>query len=207
MPQITAIVPQKRDKNRCNIEVDGRFLCGLSLMTVMQYRLKPGMETDMEFLSHVQFESERETAYDRALTHLSLSMKTEGEMRDFLKRKGYVEEVADYVVARLRGNGLLDDEAYAQAYAMEMGKRKGEKRIVLELRRKGVAEEQIAAAVEGLDETDAAKRVLEKYVRGKDLSDRKTLQKAYSYLLSKGFGYETARSALLSLGADEGEEG
>jgi len=43
MAEITAITPQKKDKTRCNIEVDGRFYCGMKLETVMQNRLKAGM--------------------------------------------------------------------------------------------------------------------------------------------------------------------
>ena len=40
--QITAITPQKHDPDRCNIEVDGRFFCGMQLFTVMERRLKVG---------------------------------------------------------------------------------------------------------------------------------------------------------------------
>jgi SOS response regulatory protein OraA/RecX len=36
---------------------------------------------------------------------------------------------------------------------------------------------------------------LQKYLRGKE-TDTATLQKAYRYLLSKGFDYETAKTAL-----------
>ena len=36
--EITAITPQKHDAARCNIEVDGRFFCGMQLLTVMEHR-------------------------------------------------------------------------------------------------------------------------------------------------------------------------
>ena len=53
------------------------------------------------------------------------------------------------------------------------------------------------------DETESAKKVLGKYLRGKDVSDEKTVQRAYAYLVSKGFGYETARVALQELSDGE----
>ena len=35
MAEITGITPQIKDKERCNIEVDGRFFCGMKLETVV----------------------------------------------------------------------------------------------------------------------------------------------------------------------------
>ena len=48
---ITAITPQKHDASRCNIEVDGRFFCGMQLLTVMEHRLKAGSVVTEEELS------------------------------------------------------------------------------------------------------------------------------------------------------------
>ncbi len=202
MPEITAITPQKKDKTRCNIEVDGRFYCGMKLETVMQNRLKAGVSVTEEALSRMQLESEKQTALDKALTHISASIKTEKEVRAFLARKGYLQEVADHVVGKMKEYGYLDDEAYARVYAESAGKKKGARLIAQELRRKGIAEGAVEAALSEFgDETESAKRVLQKYMRGKP-ADRETISKAYRYLLSKGYGYETARAALEGL-ADE----
>ncbi len=87
MAEITSITPQKKDKTRCNIEVDGRFYCGMKLETVMANRLKVGAAVTPESLAAIQLESEKQTALDKALTHITASMKTERDIRDFLKRK------------------------------------------------------------------------------------------------------------------------
>ena len=203
MAEITAITPQKKDKTRCNIEVDGRFFCGMKLETVMQNRLKAGMTIEADELSRMQLESEKLTALDKALTHISVSMKTEREIRTFLKRKGYLQDVSDYVVEKMKGYGYVNDEAYSSAYAESAAKRKGSRLIRCELRNKGVDEQAIDTALSCLgDETESAKRCLEKYMRGKS-ADRETLQKAYRNLLSKGFDYDTAKAALESLKDDE----
>lgn len=204
--EITAITPQKHDAARCNIEVDGRFFCGMQLLTVMEHRLKVGSIVTEEELSQLQLAGERQTALDKALTHISASMKTERDIRDFLRRKGYLQDVADYVVGKMKGYGYLDDEAYARAYAESAGKRKGSRLIRMELKRKGVSDQAIAAALsEGVDEGAAAKAALEKYLRGKK-PDEKTLRKAYAHLMSKGFDYDTARSALAGLRSDADDE-
>ena len=62
-------------------------------------------------------------------------------------------------------------------------------------------EEEIDGALENLNEEtqeDAARKILEKYMRGKN-TDKETLSKAFRYLMSKGFTYETAKSALSEL--------
>lgn len=204
--EITAITPQKHDAARCNIEVDGRFFCGMQLLTVMEHRLKVGSIVTEEELSQLQLAGERQTALDKALTHIAASMKTERDIRDFLRRKGYLQDVADYVVGKMKGYGYLDDEAYARAYAESAGKRKGGRLIRMELKRKGVSDQAIAAALsEGADEGAAAKAALEKYLRGKK-PDEKTLRKAYAHLMSRGFDYDTARSALAGLRSDADDE-
>ena len=196
MSEITAINPQKHDKMRCNIEVDGRFYCGMTLETVLQNRLKVGSVVTEEELSALQLESEKSTALDKALTHITACMKTEKEIRDFLKKKGYLSQVCDYVVEKMKDYGFLDDKLYAQQYAESVSKRKGSRLISMELRQKGIDEGAIGEAVSLLsDETESAVTILRKYMRNKPF-DAPTIQKAYRHLLSKGFDYDTAKSAL-----------
>lgn len=201
--EITAITPQVKDKTRCNIEADGRFYCGMKLETVVLGRLKVGMHVTEAELAALQLESEKQTALDKALNHITVSMKTEKEVRDFLRKKGYLDDVIGYVVERMKKYNYLDDAAYAASYAAAAVKKKGKKLIAMELRQKGISEEDIESALSLLSgEEESAKALLEKYLRGKE-TDAKTLYKAFSYLLSKGYDHETARSALGSLADGE----
>lgn len=199
MSEITGISPQKHDKLRCNIEVDGRFYCGMTLETVMQNRLKVGLVVTAEELSRIQLESEKATALDKALTHITFTMKTEREVRAFLQKKGYLQDVCDYVVGRMKELGYLDDALYAAQYLESAQKKKGARLIAAELKRKGIDDDTIESTVSNISgEEESAKRHLEKYLRGKEL-DRATIQKAYRHLLSKGYDYDTAKAALESL--------
>lgn len=193
--EITSITPQKHDAARCNIEVDGRFFCGMQLFTVMEHRLKVGSVVTEEMMSALQLEGEKQTALDKALTHISASMKTEREIREFLRRKGYLQDVSDYVVEKMKGYGFLDDAAYARAYAESAGKRKGGRLIRFELKCKGLSDEAVDGALDGLEEDAAARQALQKYMRGKT-ADAVTMRKAYAHLMTKGFDYDTARDAL-----------
>ena len=202
MNEITAILPQVKDKTRCNIYVDGRFCCGLTLETVVKNRLKVGCIVTENELAEIQLESEKNTAFDKALTHLSAMRKTEKQIRAYLAEKGYLPTVAEYVLEKLRSYNFVNDEEYAEAYVEHAAKRKGGRMIRMELRGKGVADEDIDAALSQVDEETemtAATGILQKYMRGKEAS-KENLQKAYRHLMGKGFSYDVAKSALSVFG-------
>ena len=72
----------------------------------------------------------------------------------------------------------------------------------MELKNRGVAEADIDAALESVDEetqVQSALAILQKYMRSKT-SDKETLMKAFRYLLGKGFSYDVAKSALSAFG-------
>ncbi len=208
MNEITAITPQAKDKTRCNVYIDGRFFCGLTLETVIKNRLKAGVQITAERLAEIQLESEKNTAFDKALTHLSASRKTEKQIRAFLTKKGYLPVVCDYAVEKLRAYGFIDDSEYAEAYIENVAKRKGSRLIRMELKGKGLSDEAIDGALRDLDEEQelaSAKNVLEKYLRGKAWS-RETYQKGYRYLLGKGFDGDTVKQALSAFGETEDDD-
>lgn len=207
MNEITAITPQIKDKTRCNIYVDGRFCCGLTLEATIKNRLKVGQIVPPERLSEIQLESEKNTAFDKALTHLSATRKTEKQIREYLSGKGYLPAVVEYAVEKLRSYNFLNDGEYAEAYVEFAAKRKGSRLIKMELRGKGISEKEIDGALDTLSEEtelQSAKAILEKYMRGKT-ADKPTLQKAYRYLMGKGFDYEVAKEALSAFGDCEEE--
>ena len=158
-----------------------------------------------EKLSSMQLESEKNTALDKALTHISATRKTEKQIRDFLAKKGFLPAVVDYVVEKMRGYDFLNDGEYATEYISHAATKKGARLIKCELRAKGVSERDVDVALESLDgetELAAATGILEKYLRSKTV-DRETLQKAYRYLLGKGFDYDTAKRAIGAFGDEE----
>ena len=54
MSEITEISPQVKDKNRCNIYVDGSFYCGMKLETAVRSRLKVGQHVEKAFLDELR---------------------------------------------------------------------------------------------------------------------------------------------------------
>jgi len=146
------------------------------------------------------------TALDKALQSISYRMKTEREIRSFLQKKGYLDDVVAFVVERMREYRYIDDAAYAEAYCESEKNRKGRLLIAAELRKKGVSDADMERALSALTgEEESAAALLRKYLRGKE-PDRKTLSSAYRYLMGKGYDYETAQNALKTLRETEDED-
>ena len=199
MSEITSIEPQIKDKTRCSVYVDGRFYCGIKLEVAVKYRLKAGMHIDKSQLDEIQLETEKSQALDKAMTHLSSTMKTAKQMRDFLSKKGYVQAVQDYVLERLEYYKFIDDYAYCRAYA-ESVHGKGKRAIEIDLIKRGADRNAIEQVLSETEEDGAeALALLQKYMRGKEVN-RQTLGKAFKYLISKGYEADTARSALVHFG-------
>ena len=131
MGKITDIVRQKGNKSRVSLFLDGAFLCGLDELTAVKNRLEIGTEIDGEDIARIQAESEY-------VSRLSVRPRSEREIRDFLKDKGYLSAVSDKVCARLSELGYLDDAAYARQYIDENKCRYGAVRLKNELIKRGV---------------------------------------------------------------------
>jgi len=203
MPEITSIEPQVKDKTRCSIFIDGRFYCGIKLEVAIKYRLKAGMHIESEELDKIQLETEKAQAMDKALTHISASMKTEKQIRDFLAKKGYVSAVCDYVLEKMKYYGYVDDAQYCKTYISSVSG-KGKRALEDALLKRGIAKRTVEEALESVEEDEEeVLALLRKYLRGKEIN-KENLYKGCRYLVGKGYSYEAAKNACESL--DEGED-
>ena len=164
------------------------------------------MQIEKSKLDEIQLETEKSQALDKALTHISATMKTKKQVCDFLLKKGYTEAVQSYVLERLEYYKYVDDYAYCRAYIQSVSG-KGKRALEADLIKRGADKKAIEEALDEVGEDSGeAVKILEKYLRGKDFT-RENLYKGFKYLLSKGYGYDTAKSALEELGADGEDDG
>ena len=200
MPKITAINIQQKSKERCNLFVDGEFFAGISLETALKFRLKVGMEFDSVALKEMLTENERSEALNKAVNYISKNLKTKRQVKDYLLKKGYSEDVVWYCVDKLKEYSLIDDKHYSQRYIESVSKTQGQRLVEYKLMMKGVKKEDISAAYEDceVDANENAKYVVEKYLKNKEIN-KENLAKAYRYLIGRGFSYEQANYAIGSL--------
>lgn len=202
MKVITDLTPQAKNPKRLNLYLDGSYYCGLDILTAAKYRLKVGASVEEGEIIAIQREAEYRKAFDYALKVLSNSMKTEKEVKDKLSARGYLDEIVFEVIAKVKEYGFISDSEYAKKYAAAYANKKGKNLIKTELKRKGVSDDDIAAALSENDETDACEQLAEKYFKNKEKS-YETAVKCYRCLVSKGFDFEVAKAAAFKQIKDE----
>lgn len=197
MKTITAITAQERNKDRVNLFVDGEFFAGVSLEIVLKLRLKIGDAVEEDRLKEILTEAERTDAIQKAADYVLKTFKTKRQVKDYLIKKGYSEDVAWATVDKLKEYGYIDDKEYSKRFIESTSKTQGRRLIEYKLMMKGVKKEDIALAYEDAETDDKvnARALAEKYLRNKDKTKENVI-KAYKYLIGKGFSYEQADYAV-----------
>lgn len=101
------------------------------------------------------------------LRQLTAAAKPRAALADVLRRRGIPDDVAHSVLDRFTEVGLIDDEAYAAAYVStkQRDRSLGAGALRVELRRKGLDDEIVAAAVADIDDVDERARAADLVAR------------------------------------------
>jgi regulatory protein len=196
MGKITAIEPQARHPNRCNLYVDHQFVLGLS--AILAARLHVGQELSDDDLKKLADEENEETAHEKALRFLEPRPRSAIEVKQHLLKKKIPADVIERVIARLTAAGLIDDVAFAKYWVenREQFKPRAARALRFELKRKGLSNAVITEAIGELDESESAYRAgLARAERWRDLDRRAFLDKLGAFLVRRGFAYEVAKNA------------
>ena len=188
---ITDLKPQIKNPERYNLYCDGIYYCSLLAESVVRAKLNIGREVTEEQLEAILQESEVAYGFEKALNYLARKRCSEKEVWDNLTGKGFEESTVAAVIAKCREYRYLDDAEYARTYVQSYRRTKGEIRLRIELRQKGVTDRLIDAALEEVDDFgDSALEQAEKYLRGRP-RDAKTKAGLYRFLASKGYPNDT----------------
>lgn len=147
---------------------------------------------------------ERQRALDLAYRALNRKERTVAELRAYLEGKRVEPESIDGAVAELKAAGFLDDARYARRFAEDKRtlERWGGERIDRELRRRGVPDGDVEAALAETapeDELGDAREQLERKVPEPPADDR-ARDRAWRMLVRKGYGPELAYDAVRAHG-------
>jgi regulatory protein len=139
-------------------------------------------------------------AFEQALRAIGVRERTEGEVHQFLVRRGFVEHVIADVIQSLRDEGLVDDAGYARRFAEDrrLLDQWGNERIARDLERRGVERELVEQALAGHDRDDqltVAIQLLDRRFPMPFDGDRER-DKAWRMLVRRGYEPELAYSAV-----------
>jgi len=200
---ITEIAECAKNKDRVNIYVDGVFSFAVYKETALAEKLKKGVEINHEQIQEIRREDAQKYAFSAALQYVSFKQRTEKEVRDKLRQKGIDEAASEIALEKLRDYGYVNDEDYAGLYAEELNAKYGRRMIRQKMRLKGLDDEVIAQALEGLQGETPIIAQLERYeTRFLNDEPKKREQKIMRALMAKGFEYEEIRQAMSEMGEE-----
>ena len=118
------------------------------------------------------------------------TMKTQKQVVDYLKGKGYVFQVINFVLEKLKEYNFVDDETYVDLYIKQSAESKGKKRLQFELKNKGVDEKLVMEKIAEIEtDRDSALKLGEKFLQRKKI-DEKTREKLFRFLTYRGFAVD-----------------
>jgi len=148
--------------------------------------------------------------YDVALRALMRRAHSVQEMKQKLTRRADNELLVRMVLARLKENGQLDDERYAQQFTRNrtQSRKQGQFRIQRELRARGVSDSVIRATLEeSATQNDPAATVRQRIERKlksyRGEIDDKKIASIYGSLLRAGFPSDLIRTELKRVTTEE----
>ncbi|MCT4566013.1 MAG: RecX family transcriptional regulator [Maledivibacter sp.] len=202
--EITKLEIQKRNSNRISIYINDKYALGVHKDIVYKLNLEKGKLIDEDFIEKIIKTEEQKKANDYAIKLLSYRQRSEKEINDRMKQKGYEGEVIDKTIGWLREYSLVDDMDFAKEYTKAKAKKYGKSRIKMELSRKGVGDDIITNILE--DELNfekqynAALQQAKKKVKAYKGEERQAVyRKLGSYLQRRGFSYEIISKILKEL--------
>nr|WP_249308785.1 recombination regulator RecX [Lederbergia citrea] len=202
VPIITKITTQKNATDRYNIFLDEKFAFGVDEEVFIRFQLGKGKElTELEIFQ-IQYEDEIRKALNAAIHYLSFRMRSESEIRAYLKKKEWEEPVIQAVLLKLNERNYIDDLEFASAFVRTQvnGGKKGPGTIKQELKQKGVEEQYIEQALNEYSEelqVDHATQLGNKLAKqNSKLSERFLKQKIEQALMIKGFPFSVISIAM-----------
>ncbi len=209
--EITKIESQKKNPKRKSIFLDGEFSFGIDDETFYRFGLKEGDILTKERIDEIKDSEKKRKAKQFTFNFLSFRARTEKEIRDRLKKKGFSKKITDEVISDLKRLDLVNDYQFALSWIKDRldHKPRGEKLLRIELYRFGIKKELIEKALEEIypkkNEKEIAKGLIEKRKkRYENLEERLAKKRMADYLLRRGFSYEVVMEVLGSFFETEG---
>lgn len=195
--KITAIKAQIRNPERVSIYIDDKYSFSLTQSQLLEHKIHSGLELGEEELAKLKYASDYGKTLERVMNYIMIRPRSVREVRDYLWRKKVESELADTVVQYLENRAYLNDANFAKSWvrARQLTKPVSKRRLVAELRQKGVVGEYIERAFvqEAYDEHDALRQIIAKKRKQIRYQDNTKLMQ---YLARQGFSYEVIKEAL-----------
>jgi len=207
VPKITDIKQQKKE-GRFNIYLDEKFSFALPAETLVKAGLSIGQKLSKDEIQALKHKEAVEKSYNQVLRFLSYRPRSKKEVNDYLLKKNEANdkdrvEIIALTIAKLESLGLVDDKEFAKWWwdQRKQFRPKGIYALKQELYRKGISQDIIAQLLSSSTarqtEMEGAKKAVWKKIRSlESFTPREIRKKLTSFLIYRGFSYETIKLVL-----------
>lgn len=224
--RITKIEKQTNASDRYSLYVDNEFWMGVSGNVLVKYGLVKSQDISQNELKAIQLSEWNDRLYQRAIRFLSSGMKTEWEVEKKLQEtlqkfealeteeQQQLETHFSTIISKLKEQGYINDLEYSQSYVRTYSQLslKGPKALEQALKSKGIDAATIQLALleypEKLQLEYANKCAAKVVKQHKSQPPKKIQEKAYQYLITRGYSSDIIRTVLdqIQIEVDEEEQ-
>lgn len=197
MGTITALSAQVKNPDRVSVFVDGAFVCGLASSVAAGLRV--GQSIELAELGQLEHRDEIHRTRERVLRLLARRPYSSNEVIQFLRRHKVDDDISRIVIDDLIEAKLIDDEAFAAFWVEQRDAFRPRSLMALrqELGQKGIDRQIANEVLADRDETETARRVLQKQARRwRGLSEKEWRTKSTTYLMRQGYPYDVVREVV-----------
>ena len=190
MDTITDIKPQRRDKNRVNVFLDGKFAFSLAYNKAKVLTVGQGLSQVV--MANLLENESVDKAYEKAAQFIGYRPRSILEVRNRLIKYGIESKVIEKVINRLQEENALNDTEFALLWVENRRAFRPRGKLLLrkELLDKGINDSDIEIALSEVEESaDARQLAYSKLSKYNDSSLDYLRQRIWSLLSRNGFDY------------------
>ncbi|CAH0436611.1 Putative regulatory protein RecX [Clostridium neonatale] len=182
--------------------MDGEYALAINAELVYKENLKVKDDVDISKLQEIAEKESYIRCKESAIKIIERSYKTEKEIRDKLKQKGYEEKQINNSIDFLKEYNFINDNTYAKAFIKDKLSSKGSQKIKYDLMKKGIAKDIIEENLIKVDKNEEKEVALnvgrKKYesIRRKESDNYKLSGKLYRFLISRGYAYDIVKDVV-----------
>lgn len=194
----------QKNKKRINVYIDNKFAFGIDEELKFKYSIHVDDEVSEDFIKDVLKAEEQLKVNNHALRLLSYRQRSEKEVVEALRRKGYEEENISYTVEYLKRNRYIDDDYFTKSFIADKQNLNGYgyQRIKYELIKKGIRKEIIESHLikDDHEEYELALNIASKKMKSYSNQERDAIwRKLGGFLQRRGYSYDIVSKVLRTL--------
>lgn len=199
---------KKTGKNKYEIELEAEKIKTYDTV-MLKYQIALKKELSEELMKEIKEETKKAEVYNKVIVFLNRKLRSEKEVREFLKKQGVEEQ--EELIEGLRNQGLFHEDAYIEAYIHDRFSFSpdGPNKIKEELLKQGFSLIKVEEGLSRFEEKEVrqklSKLVYKKMNSNHKYSEKYCKQKVLESMQQLGYSKEMIESLLAEFTVDHSE--